>query len=66
MLPTLVENLTALAIMTLAVLMLFAIIPGTIAVITGFIIRIVASLPILAIGSLTRLVDHEPPKNEAD
>ena len=64
--PTPVENLTALAITTLAVLMLFAIIPGTIAVITGFIIGIVASLPILAIGSLTRLVGQDSPRDEED
>ena len=53
--PAPVENLTA-----------FVIIPGLRAVMASFIIGMVVSLPILAVGSLTRLVGHEPPKKEAD
>ena len=44
----------------------YRLIPGTIAVIAGFIIGIAASLPILAVASLTRLVGHEPPEEETD
>ncbi len=58
--PAPVENLTVFAVTTLAVLIFFVLIPGTIAVLAGFIIGIVASLPILAVASLTRLVSHEP------
>ena len=50
----------------MAVLIFFVLIPGTIAVIAGFIIGIAASLPILAVASLTRLVGHEPPEEETD
>ena len=64
--PAPVDNLTIFAITTLAVLIFFVLIPGTIAVLTGFIIGITASLPILAVASLTRLVGHEPPEKEID
>ena len=62
--PAPAENLTAFAITTLAVLILFAVIPGLLAVMGGCIIGIVASLPILAVASLTRLVGREPPQEE--
>ena len=62
--PAPVENLTAFAITTLVVLIFFAVIPGLLVVMAGFIIGIAASLPILAVASLTRLVGREPPQGK--
>ena len=60
------ENLMAFAITTFFAVLLFAVIPGLLVVIAGFLIGVVASPPILAVAWLTRLVSHEPPKGEAD
>ena len=64
--PAPVENLTAFAVTTLAVLIFFVLIPGLLVVMGGFIIGMAASLPILAVASLTRLVGREPPKKEVE
>ena len=64
--PAPVENLTAFAITTPAVLMFFAVLPGLLVVMGGFIIGMVVSLPILAVASPTRLVGQDSPQDEED
>ena len=60
------ENLMVFAITTFVAVFLFAVIPGLLVVMAGFLVGVAASLPILAVALLTRLVSHEPPKGEAD
>ena len=64
--PAPVENLMIFTITTIPVVLLFAVIPGFLVVIAGFLVGVVASLPILAVASLTCLVRTDPPKGEAD
>ena len=64
--PAPVENLMAFAITTFVAILFFAVIPGFLVVITGFMVGVVASIPILAVASLTRLVATDPPKDEAE
>ena len=60
------ENLVDFAITTFFVILSFAVIPGILVVISGFLIGIIASLPILAVASLTRLVSTHSPKDEVE
>ena len=64
--PAPVENLLIFTITTIPVVLVFAVIPGLLVVMAGFLVGVVASLPILAVASLTRLVSTDPPKGEAD
>lgn len=56
----------AFIISTSVVVLFFAVIPGLLVVMAGILVGVVASLPILAVTSLTRLVSTYPPEEEAD
>ena len=64
--PAPVDNLLIFIITTIPVVLVFAVIPGLLVVIAGFLVGVVASLPILAVASLTHLVSTDPPKGEAE
>jgi hypothetical protein len=59
-------SLMAFIISTSVVVLFFAVIPGLLVVMAGILVGVVASLPILAVTSLTRLVSTYPPEEEAD
>lgn len=56
----------AFAITTFFAVLVFAVIPGLLVMIAGFLIGVVASLPILAISALTRLVNTDQTTGEAE
>ena len=64
--PAPVENLMAFAITTFVAILFFAVIPGFVVVIAGFLGGVVVSLPILAVALLTRLVSADPPTGETE
>ena len=59
-------NLMAFLITTFVSVLFFTVIPGTLVVIAGFLVGLVASLPILAVASLTSLVKTDPPNDETE
>ena len=62
--PEPASSLIAFVITTFVGVLFFAVIPGLLVVVAGFLVGVVASLPILAVASLTRLVGADPPKDE--
>ena len=60
------ENLMAFAITTFFAVLVFAVIPGLLVMIAGFLIGVVASLPILAVSALTRLVSTDQATGETE
>ena len=64
--PTPVDNLMVFAITTFVAVFLFAVIPGFVVVIAGFLVGVVVSIPILAVALLTRLVSADPPTGETE
>ena len=64
--PTPVDNLMVFAITTFSIVLVFAVIPGMLLIIAGLLLGTIASLPILAVASLTHLVSRDPPTGEPD
>ena len=64
--PEAAANLTAFFITTFVSVLFFAVIPGAVVVLVGFLVGIVASLPILAVASLTGLIKRDPLEDEAE
>ena len=63
--PEAAANVMAFFITTVVSVLFFAVIPGAVVVLAGFLVGIVASLPILAVASLTGLIKTDPFEDEA-
>ena len=64
--PEAAANLTGFFITTFVSVMFFAVMPGAVVVLAGFLVGIVAALPILAVASLTGLINRDPFEDEAE
>ena len=61
-----VENIFIFAITTFSIVLVFAVIPTMLLIIAGLLLGTIASFPMLAVASLTRLVSRDPPTGDPD